>query len=118
MHTKNHLEKGFYYHYKHDDAKGIRNFAYELLGTAWSTESGGNTHTDNPEDFLKDEAAIYRPLYEESLVYKNGRCFWIRPLGMFMEEVTKDGKIFPRFAKITDPEIIKELEKIRDEMYS
>jgi hypothetical protein len=36
---------------------------------------------------------------------------------MFMEEVTKDGKTFARFQKITDPEIIKKLEEIRSQMY-
>jgi len=47
----------------------------------------------------------YRPLYE-AFVFKKGKWFDVRPLPMFLEEVTKDGKTFPRFQKITDPEII------------
>jgi hypothetical protein len=34
-----------------------------------------------------------------------------------MEMVTKDGKTFERFQKITDPEIIKKLEEKKREMY-
>jgi hypothetical protein len=36
---------------------------------------------------------------------------------MWMGDVTKDGKTFPRFTKITDPATIAELERIREEMY-
>lgn len=44
-------------------------------------------------------------------------CFDARPLAMWMGDVTKDDKTFPRFQKITDPELISQLEKIREEMY-
>lgn len=37
---------------------------------------------------------------------------------MFMEDVTKDGKTFARFTKITDEKVIAELVKIRDKMYT
>ena len=37
---------------------------------------------------------------------------------MFFDKVEKDGKTLPRFQKITDPEVISKLEKIRDMMYS
>ncbi len=106
-------EKGFYYHFKRAEMP----FAYEVIGTAFSTESGG-VHGDDPAEFLKDAVVIYRPLYESALVYKAGKRFWVRPLAMFTGTVTKDGKTFPRFQKITDPELITKLEKIRDEMYS
>jgi hypothetical protein len=36
---------------------------------------------------------------------------------MFFEEVTKEGKTFLRFQKITDGNIINELKKISEEMY-
>jgi len=36
---------------------------------------------------------------------------------MFMEEVTRDGKTFPRFKKITDDAVIAQLETIKDKMY-
>ena len=87
-----------------------------MVGTAFSTEST-NVHSDDPTLFLKDEVVLYRPLYKESIVFKSERDFWYRPMGMFEELVTKDGKTFPRFQKITDPKIIEELVKIREEMY-
>ncbi len=110
-------EKGFYYHVKHDSAKGITDAAYELVGAAWNTEAV-NFHSDNPADFIATEVAVYRPLFSESMAYKNGQRFWIRPYIMFMELVEKDGQMVPRFQKITDPTVIAELVAIRDRMYS
>jgi hypothetical protein len=109
-------EKGFYYHFRHDSSKGVNDCAYEMIGTAFSTEST-NVHGDDPALFLKDEVVLYRPLYKESIVFKSGRDFWYRPISMFEEMVTKEGKTFPRFQKITDPEIIAKLADIRDQMY-
>lgn len=34
---------------------------------------------------------------------------------MFMDDIAKDGKIFPRFTKIVDKNIISELEIVREE---
>jgi hypothetical protein len=106
-------EVGFYHHYKHDGAKGVRDYAYEVVGVGFHTE----------DDVRPGEAhfLIYRPLYEAS-VYKAAKelgvpCFDARPLSMWMENVTKGGKMFPRFTKISDPKIIAELTKIRAEMY-
>ena len=97
-------EKGFYYHYKHSP-DSIFHGSYEVIGTAINTE-------DIAEHFV-----VYRPLYEESLAYQQHKSWWVRPLGMFAEDVTKDGKTFPRFTRITDPAIIAMLEQKRDEMY-
>ncbi len=36
---------------------------------------------------------------------------------MFIGALEKDGKTFPRFTKITDPEVIKQLEEIKKKMY-
>ncbi len=107
-------ELGFYYHYKHDPNGLCNNYAYEVMGVGFHTEDDprpGEAH------FL-----VYRPLYEAS-VYKVSKelgipCFDSRPLEMWMEDVEKDGKKFPRFQKITDPVIIAQLEKVRDDMYS
>ena len=110
-------EKGFYYHCKHNPQKGIDDCAYEVVGTAFSTESAG-VHNENPQDFYKDEVVVYRSLFSDSLILKAKRDFWIRPLKMFLEDVEKDGKKMQRFIKITDSEIIAELEKIRDRMYN
>lgn len=101
-------EKGFYYHYKHDPAGEVNNYAYEFMGVGHHTEDDCR-----PEDAL---LAVYRPLYE-AFVYTNGKMFDVRPLSMFMEEVTKDGKTFPRFAPITDLAVIAALKEKRREMY-
>lgn len=101
-------EKGFYYHYKHDPAGEVNNYAYEVMGV------GHHTEDDCRE--IDKYMVVYRPMYE-AFVYKNGKMFDIRPLSMFMEDVTKDGKTFSRFQKITNMEIISKLEKIRDMMY-
>ncbi len=102
-------EKAFYYHYKHDPAGPINNYAYEVMGVGYHTESDCR-----PEDV---NMVVYRPIYDSS-VYAAGRFFDIRPLDMFMESVTKDGKTFPRFQKIDDENVIAELIAIRDRMYS
>ncbi len=97
-------EKGFYYHYKHDPSGQVNNYAYEVVGVGHHTEEEGKYFV------------VYRPLYESS-VYKAGKLFDIRPIGMFMEDVAKEGKKFARFLKITDPKTIAELQKIKKEMY-
>ncbi len=100
-------ELGFYYHYKHDPSGAINNYAYQVMGIGHHTEIDG-----------LDESAmvIYRPLYN-ARVYEAGKRSDLRPLGMFMETVVKDGVARPRFEKITDPSVIKELTSIRDQMY-
>lgn len=102
-------ERGFYYHYKHDPAGEVNNYAYEFMGVGHHTEDDCR-----PEDAL---LAVYRPLYD-AFVYKNGKMFNVRPLSMFTEDVTKDGKTFPRFKKITDAATIATLEEKRREMYN
>ena len=104
---------GFYYHYKHDPNGPVNNYAYEVIGVGFHTEDDARA---GEEHFL-----IYRPLYEAS-VYKASKelgipCFDNRPLQMWMGDVTKEGKTFPRFQKISDLGIISELERIREEMY-
>lgn len=102
-------EPGFYYHYKHDPNGSVNNYAYEVIGVGYHTEDDCR-----PEDV---NLVVYRPVYESS-VYKAGKFFDIRPLGMFMESVTKEGKTSPRFAKIADPAIIAQLEAMKRAMYS
>ncbi len=102
-------DNGFYYHYKHDPSGPINNYAYEIVGVGCHTEDNCR-----PED---ENMVVYRPLYESS-VYKAGKLLDLRPLEMFMEEVNKEGKTFPRFRKITDQKVIAELEAIRNQMYN
>ena len=101
-------ESGFYYHYKHDPNGPINTYAYEMVGVGCHTEDDCR-----PEDA---NMVVYRPIYEAS-VYKAGKLFDLRPLEMWMGDVTKDGRTFPRFQKITDPVVIAELEKIKSQMY-
>lgn len=66
------LQSGKYRHYKGQE--------YEVIGVA--------KHSDTLEDLV-----VYRALYGE------GRL-WVRPLGMFLEEVEIDGKKVPRFIPV------------------
>jgi hypothetical protein len=102
-------EPGFYYHYKHDPHGPLNNYAYRVLGTGEHSE--GNCQ---PEDKYM---VVYRALYEDARAYQGGKLFDIRPLAMFMEDVTKGDATFPRFRRITNPEIIAKFEEIEKEMY-
>jgi hypothetical protein len=98
-------KKGFYYHYKHDPKGSVNNYAYEVMGVG--------SHTEEDETFM----VVYRPLYETASVYQAGKHFDLRPLPMFMEEVTKDGKTHSRFTPITDQSTLDELQEIKKKMY-
>lgn len=104
-------EPGFYYHYKHDPAKPLNNYAYEVFGVGCGSEA----------DWSKPDAymVIYRPLYEESPAYQAGKLWFLRPVAMFMGDVTgKNGEPpVPRFHKISNPEIIAELASVKKLMY-
>lgn len=64
-----HVPLGRYRHYKGNE--------YTVLGVARHSE----TH---------EELVVYRPEYGE-------RGLWVRPVGMFLENVTIDGRDVPRF---------------------
>lgn len=93
---------GFYIHYKNDPNGLPHNYTYEIVGLARNTED-------------KTLSVLYRPLYEND--WFAPAIFQARPLGMFMENVEKDGVKIPRFQRITDPELIQELIVIRERMY-
>jgi len=63
------LKLGVYEHYK-----GKR---YEVLGVA--------KHSETLEDLV-----VYKKLYDDG-------GLWVRPLGMFLEDVEVEGRIMPRF---------------------
>lgn len=65
---------GRYRHYKGGE--------YEVLGTARHSETG-------------ELLVVYRCLYD------NG-SLWVRPLAMFIESVTVDGREQPRFARCAE----------------
>lgn len=102
--------RGFYYHYKHDREGSVENYAYEFLSVEFDSEHDGVWKIN------------YRPLYKEAGVYQASLklgvpCTDGRPLDMWMEDVTKNGKTFSRFQKITDPKVVAYLKKVRQEMY-
>jgi hypothetical protein len=101
-------EKAFYYHYKHDPKGPVNNYAYEVIGVGCHTEDDCR-----PEDA---NMVVYRPLYDAA-VYQAGKLFDLRPLDMWMGDVTKDGKTLPRFSKITDPKVVQALAAIKTKMY-
>jgi hypothetical protein len=107
-------EPGFYYHYKHDPKGEPNNYAYEVLGVGFHTE---DSTREGEEHFV-----IYRPLYESASVYQQSLklripCFDARPLEMWMGNVEVGGKTFPRFKKITDPYLLGEIGRIREQLY-
>lgn len=101
-------ENGFYYHYKHSATGPVNNYAYEVIGVGHHTEDDCR-----PEDA---NMVVYRPLYD-ALVYRMGKFFDLRPLEMWMGDAEYQGKKVQRFMRIRNPDIIKELEAKRREMY-
>jgi hypothetical protein len=65
---------GYYEHYK--------KMLYKVIGVA--------THSETLE-----EVVVYQALYGDQLL-------WVRPLKMFTESVTVDGKTCPRFRYLGD----------------
>ena len=66
------IELGKYRHFKGNE--------YEVLGVVRHSET-------------MEELVLYRALYGE-------RGTWVRPVSMWNEEITKDGKVFKRFERI------------------
>jgi len=102
-------ESGYYYHYKHDPLGTINNYSYYIHGVGHHTEDNCR-----PEDQFM---LVYQPLYD-AYVYTHGKMFDLRPLQMFYDPATVDGKQVERFVKITDTNVIEELKIIKSHMYS
>ncbi|HLY45971.1 MAG TPA: DUF1653 domain-containing protein [Stellaceae bacterium] len=102
-------EPGYYYHFKHDPAGPLNNYAYYIYGV------GHHTEVDcRPEDAFMQ---VYRPLYEEAYAYRHGGLFDLRPLRMFFQAAEWQGKTVPRFTRIRDPGVIAELAAIKARLY-
>ena len=71
---KSQIELGKYRHFKGNE--------YKVLGVAKHSET-------------LEEMVVYQALYGEYGI-------WVRPLSMWNEEITRDGKSFKRFEKIED----------------
>ncbi len=106
-------ENGFYYHYKHDPQGPINNCVYEVLGIGF--------HTDTEPDSNEAHFVIYRALHEDFILKDTQSlktpCYYTRPLKIWNENVNKNNAIIPRFKKITDLSVIKELQKIKKLLY-
>lgn len=53
---------------------------YEVIGIAKHSET-------------LEEMVVYKALYGE-------KQLWVRPIGLFLDQVTRDGKTFPRFRRV------------------
>jgi len=69
------IQPGLYRHYKGHE--------YEVLGVA--------RHSETEEEYV-----VYRALYGD-------RGLWVRPTAMFLETVTVDGRLCPRFQFLAAP---------------
>lgn len=74
---------GRYRHYKGNE--------YEVIGVA--------RHSETEEPLV-----VYRTLYGEG-------ALWVRPLGMFMEDVEVGGRIRPRFEWVAESESVHGLKQ-------
>ena len=68
------VKPGRYRHYKGKE--------YEVIGSA--------RHSETEEEYV-----VYRALYGD-------HGLWVRPTSLFMQEVTVDGRIMPRFAPLAE----------------
>lgn len=67
---------------------------YRLLHIALDSE--------NPE---QKQWCVYQALYGEHKV-------WVRPFNMFFENVTRDGKTFPRFTEVLEADLPEEIKAL------
>lgn len=74
------ITPGIYVHYKSDHMR------YQVFGV------GRNSETD---EFY----VVYKPLYKQDGPQPD---FWVRPYGMFVEDVEVDGEMKPRFEKVDE----------------
>jgi hypothetical protein len=102
-------EPGFYYNYKHDPEGPINAHAYEVLGPGYY--AGDDPH------FKGRIMVVYRPLYKDAFVYKNGRGFDMKLLNEFLNMVPRNGTHIARYEKIIDEKAVAVLTRIRNEMY-
>jgi hypothetical protein len=100
--------KGFYYHAKNDPDGPVNNYAYEVIGVGIHSE----------DDCDPNDAVMvgYIPLYDCPLSDQL-HLFHNRPLASWMGEVSVGGCMVSRFTRITDPNVIAQLMRIRGLIY-
>lgn len=91
----------FYYHKRHQ-TDDIYNYAYQVVGLGFHTET---------EEIM----VAYTPLYTHNNVVEQKLQFYLRPLSLWTT-VAENGQP-ARFTLINDPEIIKLLNIRKEEMY-
>ena len=89
-------KKGFYVHYKHDPNGEPFNYMYEVVGIARNTEDGMYS-------------VLYKPMYKNQ--WLSPAEYFSRPLEMFIDMVDKDGVSVPRFALVTDSDLLSKLKE-------
>jgi hypothetical protein len=97
------VQPGYYYHYKHDRAVGIRHYAYRVLGMARHSES-------------KEALVLYRPLYDNT--YLGSAICSARPLNIFLETVVVGGARRRRFRRVISPRVVRMLSGFDRQMYA
>lgn len=93
----------YYYHFKHDPSD-IYDHAYVIDGFGFDAE----------KDY---EVLFYRPLYEVDILKGSDMKVFVRSVENFTEMMTREGKTFQRFSKVTEPEIISKLELKKKELF-
>ena len=93
------IQKGFYYHFKHNPGISLNNYAYKVIGTAKHSET-------------EEVTVIYKPMYKNE--WLGEAELMSRPIDMFLDTVEKPEYSGLRFRLIEDPEIIAKLSDIRD----
>src|SRR5438477_12486251 len=103
-------ESGYYYHFKHDPAGPLNNYAYYIYGVGHHTEDDCRTE----DSFMQ----VYRPLYENFLRLPERR-FVRPPTAVHVSQARHPGgERGVRFTKITDPVVITELQALKTRLYA
>jgi len=93
-------KRKFYRHYKSQDQQSISG-CYEVLGEVEDHETG-------------QSGTVYRPCYCMMELYSMG---YFRPTAEFHEAIGESIGSGPRFAQVTDPDLIKRLIAATDLLY-
>src|SRR5258707_5909875 len=91
-------QPGYYYHFKHDPAGPVNNYAYYIYGVGHHTEDDCP-----PEDAFMQ---VYRPLYDKAYAVRNCAMFDLRPLRMFYRPARSKLQLVPRLTEVNDSEVI------------
>ncbi len=94
------IQKGYYYHFKHNPKGPVNNYAYKVIGISKHIET---------EEML----VIYKPLYKND--WLGEAEVFARSIDMFMDNISKPEYSGPRFKLIENLEIISKLNDISNQ---